>query len=184
MEQRGARLRITCGLLGPQGLCIFLFRKGKGVMRWIWLLVWIVICFTVAGVSGGGQPGNPGWYATLARPSIAPPNWVFGPVWTTLYALMAIAAWMVWLSPPSALRTWGIALFLLQLALNFAWSWIFFRMHALGAALAEVVILWAAIGATTLVFAQTTPGAAWLMAPYWAWVSFASVLNAAFWRLN
>jgi tryptophan-rich sensory protein len=82
------------------------------------------------------------------------------------------------------LRTWGLALFLLQLALNFAWSLIFFRQHAIGAALVEVVLLWAAIGATTLAFARVAPGAAWLMAPYWAWVSFASVLNAAFWRLN
>jgi tryptophan-rich sensory protein len=109
---------------------------------------------------------------------------VFGPVWTLLYALMAIAAWQVWLLAPSALRTWGLALFLAQLGLNFAWSWIFFRHHALGAALAEVVVLWAAIGATTLVFAKVAPVAAWLMTPYWAWVTFATVLNEEFWRLN
>jgi tryptophan-rich sensory protein len=75
-------------------------------------------------------------------------------------------------------------LFLVQLGLNFAWSWIFFHQHALGAALAENVALWATIGATTLLFARVTPVAAWLMAPYWAWVSFAVVLNGAFWRLN
>jgi hypothetical protein len=95
---------------------------------------------------------------TLRRPSpIAPPNWVFGPVWTLLYALMAIAAWRVWLAAPSAIRTWGLVLFLVQLALNFAWSWIFFRQHAIGAALFEVVFLWAFIGATTLVFAAVLP---------------------------
>ena len=82
------------------------------------------------------------------------------------------------------MRTWGLALFVVQLALNFAWSLIFFRQHAIGAALVEVVVLWAAIGGTTLIFARVTPVAAWLMTPYWAWVSFASVLNEEFWRLN
>ena len=154
-------------------------------MRWISMLVWLGICFAVAGVSSlWTADAIPEWYRTLTRPAIAPPNWVFGPVWTLLYALMAIAAWQVWLLAPSALRTWGLALFLAQLGLNFAWSWIFFRHHALGAALAEVVVLWAAIGATTLVFARVAPVAAWLMAPYWAWVTFASVLNEEFWRVN
>jgi len=154
-------------------------------MRWIWLAAWLGLCFAVAGVSGRWTAGEiPGWYRTLARPSIAPPNWVFGPVWTLLYALMAIAAWRVWLADPSQARTWGLLLFLLQLALNFAWSWIFFKQHALGAALAEVVVLWAAIGATTLVFERVSPLAAGLMTPYLAWVSFASVLNGAYWRLN
>jgi translocator protein len=154
-------------------------------MRWISLVVWLGLCFGVAGLSGSWTAAEiPGWYRTLARPAIAPPNWVFGPVWSILYALMGIAAWRVWLTAPSPARTWGLTLFLLQLALNFAWSWIFFRQHAIGAALLEVVILWAAIAATTAVFARATPTAAWLMAPYLAWVSFASVLNGAFWRLN
>jgi tryptophan-rich sensory protein len=154
-------------------------------MRWIWLVAWLGLCFTVAGVSGSWTAEEVrGWYRTLARPAIAPPNWVFGPVWTLLYALMAIAAWRVWMADPSQLRNWGMALFLAQLALNFAWSWIFFRQHALGAALAEVVVLWVAIGATTLVFGRVSPAAAWLMTPYLAWVTFASVLNGAFWRLN
>jgi len=154
-------------------------------MRWISLVCWLGICFAVAGVSGSWTAREvPGWYRTLARPAIAPPNWVFGPVWTLLYALMAVAAWQVWQSAASPLRTWGLGLFLVQLGLNFAWSLIFFRQHNLGAALVEVVVLWAMIGATTLVFGRVTPSAAWLMAPYWAWVSFAAVLNAAFWRLN
>ena len=154
-------------------------------MRWISLICWIGICFAVAGVSGSWTASEvPGWYRTLARPAIAPPNWVFGPVWTLLYAMMAVAAWQVWEAAPSSLRTCGLILFSVQLALNFAWSLIFFRQHALGAALAEVMVLWAFIGATTLVFGRVSPAAAWLMAPYWAWVTFASVLNAAFWRLN
>jgi len=154
-------------------------------MHWISLVAWLVVCFTVAGVSARWTaPEITGWYRTLVRPAIAPPNWVFGPVWTLLYALMAIAAWLVVRAEPSPLRTLALVLFVVQLGLNFAWSWIFFHQHALGAALAENVALWTAIGAATLLFARVTPVAAWLMAPYWAWVSFAVVLNWAFWRLN
>jgi tryptophan-rich sensory protein len=154
-------------------------------MRWISLICWMGICFAVAGVSGSWTASEvPGWYRTLVRPSIAPPNWVFGPVWTLLYAMMAVAAWQVWESAPSSLRTWGLVLFLVQLGLNFAWSLIFFRQHAIGAALTEVVVLWAAIGTTTLVFERVSPAAAWMMAPYWAWVSFAAILNEEYWRLN
>lgn len=159
--------------------------SAKNRMRWIALLFWLVLCFAVATVSGSWTAREvAGWYRTLVRPAIAPPNWVFGPVWTLLYVLMAVAAWRVALAPPSAVRTWGLLFFLVQLALNFAWSWIFFRMHAIGAALAEVLLLWLLIGATTLLFARAAPLAAWLLAPYWAWVSFAGILNAAFWRLN
>lgn len=154
-------------------------------MRWIALAVWLLLCFGVAAISGRWTAAEiPGWYATLTRPSFAPPNWVFGPVWTLLYALMAIAAWRVWLAPPSPIKTWALAIFLVQLALNFAWSLIFFRLHAIGAAFVEVVCMWSAILATTLVFARISPLAAWLMTPYLAWVSFASLLNWAYWRLN
>jgi len=154
-------------------------------MRWVSLICWMGICFAVAGVSGLWTASEvPGWYRTLSRPAIAPPDWVFGPAWTLLYALMAIAAWLVWESAPSPLRTGGLILFLVQLILNFAWSLIFFRQHAIGAALMEVVVLWVAIGVTTLVFSRVSPAAAWLMAPYLAWVTFAAVLNATFWRLN
>jgi translocator protein len=154
-------------------------------MRWGGLLGWIFLCFAVAGVSGAWTAREiTGWYRTLHRPSFAPPNWVFGPVWSLLYLLMAIAAWLVWAAPGSGARSWGLGLFLLQLALNFAWSWIFFRKHAIGTALVEVVLLWAAIGATLLAFTRVSTTAAWLMAPYLAWVSFATALNAGFWRLN
>jgi tryptophan-rich sensory protein len=97
---------------------------------------------------------------------------------------MAIAAWLVLNTPASSARTIGLSLFLVQLALNLAWSYIFFRKHALGAAALEVALLWCSIGATTLLFAQVSTAAAWLMAPYWAWVTFASILNATIWRLN
>ena len=154
-------------------------------MRWLWLVLWIVGCLAVGGFGGRWTaPEIPGWYRALAKPSFNPPSWIFGPVWTTLYVLMAIAAWRVTESPDSTLRNLGLALFVLQLALNLAWSWIFFHKHAVGTAAVEVALLWCAIGATTLAFSRVSGTAGWLMAPYWAWVTFASILNAAIWRLN
>jgi benzodiazapine receptor len=158
--------------------------RGKP-MRWIVLIFWLALCFAVAGISGRWTAAEvAGWYRTLHMPAIAPPNWVFGPVWTLLYALMAVATWRVTLTQPSHARNWALGLFLVQLALNFAWSLIFFRLHAIGPALAEILVLWAFIGASTLAFVRLNPTAAWMMAPYWAWVSFASLLNAQIWRLN
>jgi tryptophan-rich sensory protein len=154
-------------------------------MRWIGLVFWIALCFAVAGMGARWTAEEvTGWYTTLKRPAIAPPNWIFGPVWTLLYALMAVAVWRVWLAEPSAARSWALALFVAQLALNLAWSWIFFRQHAIGAALAEVALLWVAIAGTAVQFSRVTPLAAWIMIPYLAWVSFATALNAAYWRLN
>jgi len=145
----------------------------------------IVLCEGV-GVLGGlwTGPEIPRWYSTLIKPSFNPPGWIFGPVWTALYLLMAIAAWLVFNAPASSARTVGLSFFVVQLALNLAWSWIFFRKHAIGAAAVEVALLWCSIGATTLLFSQVSAAAAWLMAPYLAWVSFASILNVTIWRLN
>jgi tryptophan-rich sensory protein len=159
-------------------------------MRWLNLIFWIILCFAVAGISGMWTAGEvAGWYRTLTRPSFAPPDWVFGPVWTLLYAMMAIAAWLVATSNAStpaavAARNWGVAIFLVQLALNFGWSLIFFRWHAIGAALIEVIVMWLAIGATILLFSKSSKIAALLLVPYLAWVTFASALNAGFWFLN
>jgi tryptophan-rich sensory protein len=154
-------------------------------LRWLALFFWFALCFGVAGVGARWTAGEiGGWYRTLARPAIAPPNWVFGPVWTLLYGLMAFAAWRVWLAPPSPARSWALGFFLGQLALNLAWTWIFFRRHAIGGALAEIAVLWVAIATTIVAFSRLEPAAAWLMAPYLAWVTFACALNATFWRLN
>jgi benzodiazapine receptor len=154
-------------------------------MRWLSLVFWIALCLGVGAVGGRWTAPEIGaWYRTLRKPFFNPPNWIFGPVWTLLYLLMAVAAWLVSQSAPSTLRSAALGLFLAQLALNLAWSWIFFRRHALGGALAEVLLLWLAIGATTLVFARVAPAAGWLLLPYWGWTSFASLLNAAIWRLN
>ena len=154
-------------------------------MRWLSLALWIIGCLAVGSLGGRWTgPEISGWYRTLTKPSFNPPSWVFGPVWTTLYILMAIATWLVAESPDSPLRTLGLTLFVSQLALNLAWSWIFFRKHALGPAAIEVAVLWCAIGATTILFIPVSTAAAWLMAPYWGWVTFASILNTAIWRLN
>ncbi len=154
-------------------------------MRWISLIGWILLCYAVAGVSGASTASAvDGWYRTLVRPSFAPPNWVFGPVWTLLYTMMAVAVWRVWVLPASGLRTLGIMLFLVQLALNFGWTWIFFGQHRIGAALVEIVALWLAIAATMVTFGRISPLATWLLAPYLVWVTFATALNVGFYRLN
>jgi benzodiazapine receptor len=149
------------------------------------LVMWIIFCQAV-GLLGGRwtAPEIPGWYRGLRKPSFNPPSWVFAPVWTTLYLFMAIAAWQITQSTASPQRTAALALFFFQLALNLAWTWIFFRLHAIRAALVEIALMWIAIGATTVAFALITPPAAGLMAPYWAWVSFATLLNAAIAHLN
>jgi len=127
-------------------------------------------------------PNIASWYADLAKPSFNPPAGVFAPVWTTLYVLMAVAAWRVWRK--TGWRSAALGLWMAQLVLNFCWSFIFFGAHALLAALVELIILWGLILATLLAFRSTDRWAAWLMAPYLAWVSFAGVLNYAVWRLN
>jgi tryptophan-rich sensory protein len=124
------------------------------------------------------------WYQALRKPSFNPPDRLFAPVWTTLYILMGIAAWVVWKQPDSQLRTYGLVWFLIQLALNFFWSLIFFRWRAIALALGEISFLWLAILATMVLFWEVCPLAGWLILPYLAWVSFATALNLAFFRLN
>jgi translocator protein len=149
---------------------------------WYGLWGFIGACF-VAALSGALFP--PGqWYEGLKKPSWRPPNWLFAPAWTLLYAMIAIAGWLVWreagfAGAPVALGLWG-----LQLALNAAWSGLFFGMRRMDLALAELVLLWLAILATIVAFYPIQSTAALLMAPYLAWVTFAGVLNFAMWRLN
>jgi tryptophan-rich sensory protein len=154
-------------------------------MKWIVLSGWLLLCYAVAALGGWWTSAElTDWYLSLKRPRIAPPNWVFGPVWSLLYALMAIAAWEIWLAPPSPLRSKALLLFFVQLILNLLWTWLFFHEHDIANALANLCLLWIAIGAETVIFWRMQPSAAWLMVPYWAWVSFAVVLNFEYWRLN
>jgi benzodiazapine receptor len=125
------------------------------------------------------------WYASLAKPSFNPPNWVFAPVWTTIYALMAFAVWRILrLSGPAGARRRAIVLFFVLLALNAAWSWMFFWAHSPLLGLSNIIPQLIVIVATIIVFAQIDHLAALCLLPLAAWVAFASVLNAAIWRLN
>jgi translocator protein len=152
----------------------------------LWVLIgWLALCFAVAGVSSFfSAPAIPTWYAGLAKPTLNPPNSIFAPVWTILYALMAVAAWLVWKTRSSTCRRTGLRLFGVQLWFNLLWSWIFFNRHQIGTALIDIVVLWIAIALTIQQFTRMSRTAAWLMAPYLAWVTFATYLNFAIWRLN
>ena len=140
----------------------------------------------LAGVIGtmlGGPMPDP-WYDDLAKPAFNPPGWIFGPVWTTLYILMGIAAWRVSLAPPSPLRRSALIVFVAQLALNAAWSGIFFGLHEIGWALVELAVLWVLILATIVLFARLSKLSAALLLPYLGWATFAGVLNFMLWQMN
>jgi tryptophan-rich sensory protein len=146
------------------------------------LLFWVALSFVAAWVGSRFSPGD--WYAHLAKPAFNPPAWVFAPVWTLLYLVMGIAAWLVWRQRRVARTAPALALFLVQLALNAAWSWLFFGLHQIGWALVDLAALWLAIGATLLAFWAHRPLAGLLLVPYLLWVSFAALLNLQLWRLN
>lgn len=140
-------------------------------------------------------PSISGWYANLARPEFAPPNWIFAPVWTTLFALMGIAAGLVWIKIDSRFREndkegsnkkvkIALGIFIGQLVLNTLWSIIFFGLHSPAGAFIEIIFLWLAILATIISFAKVSRAASWLLLPYILWVSFAAYLNYAIWILN
>lgn len=147
--------------------------------RGLALAGFILITFCAPLLSIGSMPGD--WYAALIKPEWNPPAWVFGPAWTLLYTLMAVAAWLVWkrvgFSRP-------LALYFVQLALNAAWTPIFFGAHQIVWALLEIVLLWGAVLITLVNFRRVSPAAGWLFVPYLAWVSFATFLNYTLWRLN
>ena len=124
------------------------------------------------------------WYAALAKPPFTPPDRVFGPVWSVLYVLMAIAAWRVWRAADRDTRRGPLTLFALQLALTLGWTVVFFGLQKIGAALATIVVLDVGVVVTTLAFRSIDRWAGLLMVPYLAWVAFATVLNIAIWRLN
>ena len=150
------------------------------------LVVAIAVCQAAGGIGGIFTASSVGtWYAGLNKPSFNPPNWVFGPVWTTLYALMGVAAWLVWRKgwQNASVRT-AIVVFGVQLVLNTVWSIIFFGLRSPGAAFLELIVLWIAIVATIALFFRLSIAAGILLVPYILWVSFAAVLNYSLWQLN
>jgi len=145
---------------------------------------WLLLCFAAAALGALASAQAQPFYAALARPGWAPPPWLFGPVWSVLYTAMAFAAWLVGRTPPSAARTGALRLFIAQLAVNALWSWLFFAWHRGGWALAELLLMWVLIAATLRAFWPLRRGAAGLLVPYLAWVSFAGYLNFVLWRMN
>jgi tryptophan-rich sensory protein len=129
-------------------------------------------------------PNIPNWYAGLSKPSWNPPNWIFGPVWSLLYLSMAVAAWLVWRRDGLRGASLPMTMFGFQLALNCAWSWLFFGFHSPGGAMIDILLLWVAIVATMVAFWQRSTWAGFVFLPYLAWVTFAAALNLALWRLN
>lgn len=127
----------------------------------------------------------PDWYAQLNKPWFNPPNWIFGPVWTTLYILMGISMWLVWKSNTSeTVKQPALYFFAVQLVLNFFWSIIFFKQEQIGWALVEIGMLWIFILITIFAFSKIDARASWLLVPYISWVSFAAILNYSIWTLN
>ena len=152
---------------------------------WASLVPFAVVCFTAAAIGALFTYTSVNtWYTQLRRPEWTPPNWIFGPVWTGLYILMAISAWIVWRSSSWSVTGAALMLFGVQLLLNSLWSVIFFGLRRIGPAFGEILILWTMIVATTVAFLPISLLAAWLLIPYLAWVGFASYLNFRIWQMN
>lgn len=149
---------------------------------WLVLVGFILLC-QAAGLVGAATT-DASFYRELERPGFAPPGWVFGPVWVTLYALMGTAAWIVWRTGPGRERRAALTLFAVQLALNAIWTPVFFGLRSLGGGLAVIIALNVAILATIVAFGRRSQLAAWMMVPYAAWVGFATALNATLVQLN
>lgn len=147
----------------------------------------VIAVLAVAIASGLGQLAtfpNLGWYGGLAKPAFSPPNWIFGPVWTTLYALMAFAVWRIMRLPNSGQRSLALLLFFGQLVLNAAWSWMFFGLHSPLLGLINIIPQLALIVLAVVAFYRLDRISGWMLIPLAAWVAFATILNAAVWRLN
>jgi benzodiazapine receptor len=148
------------------------------------LLVWLLVAFFAAAVGGFASTGASEFYRDLVRPSWAPPGWLFGPVWSVLYALMGVAAWLVWRARGFGGARNALLIFVVQLAANALWTWLFFVWRQGGLAFAEILLLLALILVTIVLFWRVNRLAAVLLFPYLLWVSFASALMLATWRLN
>lgn len=143
---------------------------------------WLLLSFAVASFGGLFMPGA--WYQQLVKPSWTPPNWIFGPVWTLLYILMAVAAWLVWKQGGWSAQKRPLTFYVAQIVVNALWSLIFFGRQMIGLALVDIVLLWLLLLITTVLFWSRNRIASALLVPYLLWVTFAASLNFALWRLN
>lgn len=151
--------------------------------QWLVLIGLILLCLAVGALGGYVTVGAiDTWYRPLAKPDWTPPDWLFGPVWTALYVMMAIAAWLVWRTQDRIGP--AMVLFFSQLALNFAWSFLFFGARSPWLGVVDIAFLWVAVLLTMVVFFSKSRIAGWLFVPYLMWVSFAAALNVAVWQLN
>lgn len=148
------------------------------------LIGWFILSFAVSAVGAIASIEARSFYAGLEQPDWAPPGWLFGPVWTLLFALMAIAAWLVWRNGGFRTNRIALSLFLTQLLFNALWSWLFFAWRLGGPAFADILLLWVLILATLVAFWRAERLAGILLIPYLLWVSFAAFLNYAVWQLN
>ena len=149
------------------------------------LVASLLLPLAIGGIAGiFTTEAIPGWYATLNQPSFNPPNWVFGPVWTTLYTIMGISLFLIWKRDTSKQRNQAILIFLVQLLLNFCWSFFFFYFKMIGIALIDIVALWIMIIVMLVHFYKLKPVAAYINIPYLLWVTFATALNGAYFFLN
>jgi tryptophan-rich sensory protein len=146
------------------------------------LAAWLALCFAASATAG--FVSVEGWYATLQKPAWNPPSWVFAPVWTSLYAMMAVAAWLVWRKGGWKTQRLALALFMAQWFLNVLWTPLFFGLHQIGLAAVEIVALCLVLLAVVACFWRISKLAGALLLPYLAWISFAAALNLTIWRLN
>jgi len=154
------------------------------VNPWLALAGWVALCALTGAIGAFASIDARQFYGSLDQPAWAPPSGVFGPVWTLLYMCMAVAAWLVWRERGFARARGALGLFILQLAANALWSWLFFGWHRGALAFADILILLALIIATIIAFARIRRAAAWLLAPYLAWVTFATLLSYSVWQRN
>ena len=150
----------------------------------IGLLLWLLVSFAAAAIGAVASAQAGAFYVQLARPGWAPPGWLFAPVWTVLYVLMGVAAWLVWRAHGFKEGRTALALFLVQLAANALWTWVFFVWRQGAIAFAEILLLWCLIVATAVSFRRLNALASALLLPYLAWVTFACALTFSTWRLN
>ena len=148
------------------------------------LVGWLLASFITGAIGGLASVNAAGFYGQLVKPTWAPPAWLFGPVWSVLFVLMGVAAWLVWREHGFGGAGAALKLYVAQLVANALWSWLFFAWHLGAVALAEIVVLWVLIAATIVMFWRLHRLAAVLLMPYLAWASFAAALNFALWRLN